>query len=267
MLRCAVVYLNNDGTCKMLVKPLSGERCCSLCCCLSALVVCTLFFSLFVSDAEAGSRAEAQTIRKFKLISILKQDSPPQQETVNSNSPEQQNYRMAGEVTLPHEALPGLVQSTHLFIQDNVISGCWTNTRDVTERIRLILHDAGVSVGDARQAYGYSPIMPRLELLATGERLEEACLVSVQLVLYFTNNTQLNFAHEDAVASVRTHQSNIMWMRTQAIVSNDPVNEYLETWAAASVAELSEQIIAARSRPGVVQALESWGFRNSAAVE
>lgn len=245
----------------------SGEMSCWHCGHSSLLIIWILILGFLPCAAKAGDQAEAQKIWEIKPASVVKQDSSVRRETVDSNLPEQQNYRVGGEVTLPHEALPGFVQSTHLFIRDNVTGGCWTNANEVTEQIGSILRDAGISIGVIPQAYGYSPIMPRLELLATGERLEEACLVSVQLVLYFTNNTQLNFAHEDAVVSVRTHQSNIMWMKTQAIVSNDPVDDYLESWVAASVAELAAQIISARARPGVVQAMENWGFHNNAVAE
>lgn len=173
---------------------------------------------------------------------------------------EQPEYRNAGEASVSYQGLSGLVEGVNLLIQNDMEGDCWTNASDVAESIIAILQENDIGVSNNREAFGHSPIRPRLELSLSGQRAGDACIASAQAALYFNNNTQLVFGFDGAIAAARTQQLNIMWMNNQALASNNSINDVALAWGEQMVTAVSDRITTQRESEEVQAALQTWGF-------
>lgn len=169
-------------------------------------------------------------------------------------------YPYVGEAFVHQDALVGLIEGVHLFVEDGVTDGCWTNAREIANRIVLIFAAENISATINSGDWGFSPMDPRLDLRISGRRVDGGCLASAQMALYFSNNTVLNFAHENRIASIRTSQSNIMWITSQAMVGPENIDDVVDGWVSEWIGVLAMRIAGQRVSEQVVRANFQWGF-------
>ncbi len=206
---------------------------------------------------------DSQALRNFccpaiaAIAAITLSALVPQMANAQDTSVE---YPYVGEAVVPYEALVGLIDNVHLFVDDSVTDSCWTNARDVAGTIVEILRAARVPVNVDGGDWGYSPMNPRLDLSITGRRVDGNCVASAQMVLYFANNTVLNFSHANSIASIRTSQTNIMWITNQAMYGPNNIDGAVENWATQWVGGLATAITTQRASQQVARANAHWGY-------
>ncbi len=151
----------------------------------------------------------------------------------------------------------GLIRFVDIVIDDQVVSGCWTNGQQIKQKARLTLEQSGVAVSIEPLAL-VSPFEARLFIRAMGGRTESG-LCSGALMVDVVGEGFVNWGSK--VRSYDIASQRRLYNRCSAMVGPDNLNTMILRSADTAVTEFSADVIKYRRSKAVKELLsmfEQW---------
>lgn len=170
------------------------------------------------------------------------------------------DLRFANSIDISISDVVGLIRGVELVLNDEVDDGCWTNVGDVKSRLRAELERSNVPVYLEPLA-AQNPFVPDFYVNVLGFKIENGvCVVSISASIEYGAYADYgSLTYTKKVISITA--KNTVWERRSVLSGGPTLNEYIMSWAQATVDTLIADIAEARRKPNVSSALSIWPER------